>query len=139
MPTVPDTAHRLTTLPTPVVFYDGPCGLCQWSVQWLLRKEREGLSQAERLHFAPLQGPLAAELLPADWRTPPLDGVVLAHPRLGLHRGAPALRALSGTLCQPWRTVLKFIPAWGYRWVARHRDRLARRFPSCALPSNRVV
>jgi predicted DCC family thiol-disulfide oxidoreductase YuxK len=41
-----------------VVFYDGVCGLCDRSVQFLLARDRERV-----LHFAPLQGPTAAAVL----------------------------------------------------------------------------
>jgi predicted DCC family thiol-disulfide oxidoreductase YuxK len=41
-----------------VVFYDGVCGLCDRSVQFLLARDRERV-----LHFAPLQGSTAAAVL----------------------------------------------------------------------------
>ena len=41
-----------------VLFYDGVCGLCDRSVQFLLARDRERV-----LHYAPLQGPTAAAVL----------------------------------------------------------------------------
>ena len=41
-----------------VVLYDGVCGLCDRSVQFLLARDRERV-----LHYAPLQGPTAAAVL----------------------------------------------------------------------------
>src|SRR5690348_1342394 len=40
-----------------VILYDGTCGLCHRSVQWILRHERD-----HELCFAPLQGATAAAL-----------------------------------------------------------------------------
>jgi predicted DCC family thiol-disulfide oxidoreductase YuxK len=42
-------------LPPRLVLYDGVCGFCNRSVQWLLAADADG-----RLHFAPLQGTTAA-------------------------------------------------------------------------------
>ncbi|MBK7756242.1 MAG: DUF393 domain-containing protein [Deltaproteobacteria bacterium] len=39
------------TLPPLVVLYDGVCGLCDKSVQWLMDHDPQG-----RFHFTPLQG-----------------------------------------------------------------------------------
>jgi predicted DCC family thiol-disulfide oxidoreductase YuxK len=47
-------------LPDRILFYDGECGLCNRSVQRILRNERD-----HRNHFATLQGALAARALPA--------------------------------------------------------------------------
>src|SRR6185312_14960999 len=41
----------------PIVLYDGTCGLCHKSVQWLLRHERDHVVQ-----FAALQGETADKL-----------------------------------------------------------------------------
>ena len=42
--------------PQPIVLYDGTCGLCHRSVQWLSRRDRG------QLWYAPLQGETAAAL-----------------------------------------------------------------------------
>ena len=46
------------SLPPRLVLYDGMCGLCDKSVQWLLDHDPDG-----KLRFAPLQGPTAASIL----------------------------------------------------------------------------
>ncbi len=46
-----------TDAPGKLVLYDGVCGLCDKSVQWLLAHDPEGA-----LRFAPLQGPTAAAI-----------------------------------------------------------------------------
>ena len=59
----------------PIVFFDGPCGLCQRSVKWLVRHERP-MNSKPKLHFASLQSDLASDALPEEVRTPPLEGLV---------------------------------------------------------------
>lgn len=60
----PATGRRLLAARRPaagarhVLFYDGVCGLCDRSVQFLLARDRERV-----LHYAPLQGPTAAAVL----------------------------------------------------------------------------
>ena len=44
-------------LPAQLVLFDGVCGFCDLTVQWLLQHDR-----ASVLRFAPLQGPTAAAL-----------------------------------------------------------------------------
>ena len=44
--------------PARLVLYDGVCGLCDRTVQWLLENDTEG-----NLQFAPLQGQTAAAIL----------------------------------------------------------------------------
>ena len=46
--------------PRPLILYDGLCGLCDRSVQWLLRRDRK-----RQLYFAPLQGETARPYLSA--------------------------------------------------------------------------
>ncbi len=47
----------------PIVFFDGVCGLCNHTVNWLLAKDPE-----HRLRFAPLQGTTAERLLKSEIR-----------------------------------------------------------------------
>jgi predicted DCC family thiol-disulfide oxidoreductase YuxK len=57
---------------TPVLFYDGGCGLCHGAVRLLLR-----LDTAGRLRFAPLRGETFAALVPARDRPRLPDSLVL--------------------------------------------------------------
>lgn len=56
-----------------ILFYDGDCGFCQKSVQFVLKYERK-----PTLIFASLQGEIAATLLPPNL-TQNLDSVVVYH------------------------------------------------------------
>jgi len=124
--------------PLRLVLYDGSCGMCSRFVQRLLAADRYGL-----LHFAPLQGPTAAELrrrwpdLPAD-----LDSIVYVD-RSGGTEGvwcrSEALFRLGHLLGGPWRvavTVLGWLPRTltdaAYDAVAHRRQGGPA---ECALPS----
>lgn len=56
---------------TSILFYDGDCGFCQHSVQFVLKYER-----SHSLTFAPLQGVVATKLLPQNL-TQNLNSVVV--------------------------------------------------------------
>ncbi|HWV58104.1 MAG TPA: DCC1-like thiol-disulfide oxidoreductase family protein [Longimicrobiales bacterium] len=121
----------------PIVFYDGECGLCQRSVQWLLRHDPEGV-----LRYAPLEGETAQRSA-----LPPLgedrgawslvyqedgkhflgsEGVLRAVKRLGGIWGPAAALAL---------LVPRAIRDGVYRTVARNRYRLFGRLDACQLPT----
>lgn len=130
----------MTRATAPVLLYDGSCGFCQASVQFVLRHERRAT-----LRFAPLQGDLGAALRA---RHPVLDGVDSVvwvedpggpHERL-LLRSDAALR-VAGYLGGWWRLVAaaavlpRFLRDGVYRLVARHRHRILRGGEACELPA----
>ena len=119
-----------------IVFFDGPCGLCQRSVKWLVRHER-GRGGEPKLHFASLQSNLAADLLPAELRTPPLEGLVFSN-GAECKVGAAAVRALAPYLQWPYRWLLAFTPGFGYGWIARQRMDLSRRWGTCDLENTEI-
>jgi predicted DCC family thiol-disulfide oxidoreductase YuxK len=126
---------------TPVLLYDGECGLCAGSVQFILR--HEPAHRREALRFAPLQGELGLsvrsrhhELAQVDsvvWFEPsPSGGRVRYHSAAGLavlrHLGGPwrVLAALGWLVPSPLRDAV-------YRAIARRRFDLVA--PACLLPS----
>jgi predicted DCC family thiol-disulfide oxidoreductase YuxK len=118
----------------PIVFFDGVCGLCNASVDRLLRWDRRGV-----LRFAPLQGATAEQLLPARL-TGHLDTLVLLDAE-GLHlRSEAALRALT-YVAGPWRLLagLRVVPRpvrdMVYDLISRRRYRWFGKKESCRLPA----
>ena len=126
--------------PSPVLLFDGECGLCQRVVRTLLRIDRIGT-----LRFAPLQSPAAQEFLRThglpvedfdtlvfvpDWarradrdfllRT---DGAVAALRAVGAVRRAALLGA-----------VPRVVRDAGYRLVARWRAKMFGPWRSSPLP-----
>lgn len=123
-----------------LVLFDGVCGFCNRSVQFLLARDRIG-----RFRFAPLQGELAERLgRQYGFDVADLDTMYLVADYGGpnervLARSAAVFTAL-GALPVPWSWLrwLAWIPRSltdaGYRFVARHRYRLFGRRESCPLP-----
>lgn len=123
-----------------LLLYDGECGLCDATVQAVLRRDSK-----QTFCFAPLQGVTAAQFREKLHLTDlPLDSVILIeHFRLptakAYFRSQAVWRVcwhLGGFLTLPG--LLGFLPGflfdWGYRIVARLRYRLFGRI-RCPLPS----
>ena len=119
----------------PTVFFDGVCGLCSHSVNWLLARDPE-----HKLRFAPLQGTTAAQRLDAGIRHR-LDTMVFVCGGETFTRTAAVSRILM-TLGGRWRMLgwmLWIVPSpirdLGYRVVSRLRYRLCGKNESCRLPT----
>ena len=57
---------------SPVLFYDGSCGFCQQSVQFILQHER-----AEEIYFAALDSELANQLKKQHPKLQSIDSIVV--------------------------------------------------------------
>lgn len=120
----------------PIVLYDGTCGLCHKSVQWLLRHERD-----HDVRFAPLQGPTAASLRAQHPEIPQtLESLVLVD-RDRVYLRSKAFLHAARYLRAPWRWAyrMRWLPAvlldLGYRVIARLRHRIWGHADACDLPS----
>lgn len=119
-----------------LVLYDGECGLCDRSVQWLLRHDARGV-----LSYAPLQGELARQFV--DGKSE-YDTIVLVERdeagRVQLSQRSRAAFRILDKLGGGWRVVswLRLLPAfvtdWGYRLVARNRLRWFGKVDACRIP-----
>ena len=120
---------------SPIVLYDGLCGLCDSSIQWLLDHDVEG-----RLHYAPLQGDTAADLRARHPDIPlELETMVLVDQDRVYLRSQAILRIcthLPGP-CS-WASALSFLPVFltdaAYRLLAANRYRIWGRLEACRLP-----
>lgn len=118
----------------PIVFFDGDCGLCQKSIQFLLDHDTRGA-----LLYAPLQGETAARLLPVADREI-LDSLVLYRDGTMWKRSSAVARLL-WLLPGVWPalgTVLWLVPRFlrdfGYKVVARNRIRWFGGVNACRMP-----
>jgi predicted DCC family thiol-disulfide oxidoreductase YuxK len=127
--------------PARLVLYDGDCGFCQGWVRRVIDADRSG-----RFHFAPLQGPTAAELrrrhpeMPTD-----LDSIVYVD-RTGADERvfwrSDAMLRICAALGGWWRVAswLRRLPRpivdLGYRAFASNRHRLFG--TTCDLPDAAV-
>lgn len=119
-----------------LVLYDGECGLCDRTVQFLLRHDKKGV-----LRYAPLQGETAR---PFVGEHPAIDTMMLVE-RLddGSTRVSERSRGVFRTLAKLggfWRVVswLRILPRlltdFGYAIVARHRIQWFGRVDACRVP-----
>lgn len=128
--------------PTNVVFFDGVCGLCNRSVDFILSRDRRGA-----IRFAPLQGDTAKRVLSANCRAPSVktqsfDTIVwLDSASREFVRSAAAVRIL-WRLSGVWWLIgwlLWLIPRplrdVGYRLVAANRYRWFGKKEKCRFPS----
>ncbi|QDT57159.1 hypothetical protein Pan44_52260 [Caulifigura coniformis] len=119
----------------PILFFDGLCGLCNSSVDFVMKRDTRDV-----FRYAPLQGETAAEHLSAKDRED-LDSVVLQTPD-GLYRHTSAVVRILWKLPGVWPflgTLLWLIPRpirnVGYRLVAKNRYRFFGKKETCRLPT----
>ena len=126
---------------SPILFYDGVCGLCNTLVQFLLKHDKRG-----RLRFASLQSDFAAKVLhrhgfdPKDLDTLHVvenyeqpderllqrsDAVLRAGRELGGHWSV--LAAIAKVVPRSLRDIV-------YRFVAQNRYRVFGKYETCMLP-----
>ena len=104
---IPDTTSA-------VVFFDGPCVLCQRSVQWMALRRADVPAKPEFASCratwpSAVAGPFAHRRCRAWW-----------FGRADVRVAADALRALAPFLTAPGRGCA-VRAGWGYAWVARNR------------------
>jgi predicted DCC family thiol-disulfide oxidoreductase YuxK len=118
-----------------ILFFDGVCGLCNWSVDFVLKRDSRGEFQ-----FAPLQGDTAKALLhPADLRD--LKTIVLMIDNQTYRKSAAVVRILwrLGPYWQLMGSLLWLIPLplrnLGYTLIATNRYSLFGKKESCRMPT----
>ena len=124
-------------LPPRLVLFDGECGFCDASVQWLLDHDVHG-----RLCFSPLQGKTASALRASGAWPEGLDSIVYVEDGERLSWRSTAAVRIARVLPWPWRilSALWLVP-WpirelGYRLVAAVRYRIWGRRDACRLPES---
>jgi predicted DCC family thiol-disulfide oxidoreductase YuxK len=128
------TAKRAEVAP-PVLLFDGVCGLCNAWVDFVMKRDRQGV-----FRFATLQGAYAAQHVAGLDPDLPPESLLLIDAD-GLHvRSSSALKTL-GRLPGVWRVlaVLLWVPAplrdGVYRVIARFRYKLFGKKDACRLPT----
>ena len=126
-------------LPQHVVLFDGVCGLCDRTVNWLLLHDT-----AERIHFATLQGKTGARILEQYGVDDGLHSVVYVETTstsVNIHRRSTAIFKLCELLPTPYRWIglfgvlPRFVTDAVYNVVARVRYRIWGQLATCRLPT----
>ena len=118
-----------------IVFFDGHCGLCDRFVNFVLKRDPNGI-----FRFSPLQGETAARYLSPE-EIQAVQSLVVATPQGLFRRSTGALRVLQqlGPLYNITALVLRFIPSplrdLAYDFIARHRFKFFGRHDQCRLPT----
>jgi len=118
----------------PIVLFDGDCGFCNRSVVWILRHDPEGV-----FRFLPIQSPNAPNALGRAADLLDEDSMIYTDGSRALLR-SEAILAILARLPRPWRWLraFRFLPRGprdaAYRFVAKHRKKLARR-KGCPIPT----
>jgi predicted DCC family thiol-disulfide oxidoreductase YuxK len=126
------------------LLYDGECGFCSGTVQFVLRRDPNG-----PLTFVRLQGPFATELRARHPELAGVDSVVWVEPAAGgqpertFTKSDAALRIASylggaWRLASAARVVPRGIRDAVYDVIARHRHRIAGRVCFVPRPEERV-
>jgi predicted DCC family thiol-disulfide oxidoreductase YuxK len=125
----------------PVLLYDGLCGFCDGTVQFVLKHDRRGT-----LKFATLQGDFARGVIARHPELAGVDSLVLVEPdetsgdENVYVRSAGALR-VARYLGGPWHLarvvaiVPRFLRDWAYDGFARIRYRVFGRYDTCPIPT----
>ena len=122
-----------------VLLYDGTCGACNGTVQFVLRRDRRG-----SLHFAALDSAFGLAVRLRHPQIATVDSVVWIDTTDGTERAvgrSDAALRLASYLGMPWSwlTIGRVIPrSWRdalYDAVARRRYRWFGRAVSCPIPT----
>ena len=125
----------------PVLLYDGLCGFCDGTVQFILKRDRGGT-----LRFATLQGDFARDVIARHPEVAGVDSLVLVEPDVASGRenvyvrSEGALRVaryLGGGwhLARAVAIVPRFLRDRAYDAFARIRYRVFGRYDSCPIPT----
>lgn len=119
----------------PVLFYDGSCGFCQRSVQFVLNHERDA-----SILFTPLQSEFAQNIIRQNKKLEHVDSIIFMKGN-DIFIESDAAIALSLYMKIPYRygKVVRYLPKvvrdQVYRFLAKHRHRFIRGTEACLLPT----
>jgi predicted DCC family thiol-disulfide oxidoreductase YuxK len=119
----------------PVVLFDGVCKLCNWSVNFILRRDHKG-----RLKLAPLQSDYGRAVLKEHRKNPDaLDSMMLLEGERLTVKSTAIIRItkyLGGAwpLCMIALIIPRFIRDFIYDIIAKNRTRWFGKYDTCRLP-----
>lgn len=118
-----------------IVFFDGVCGLCNWSIDFCMKIDKH-----QRLRYAPLQGEMASELLDEETRTN-LNTLVFWNGERKYVRSSAVTRILwtvgGGWALLGWLlwVIPKPLRDLGYIIVSKNRYRMFGKKETCRMPT----
>ncbi len=123
-----------------VILFDGVCNLCNGTVLFVLKREKQPVFQ-----FAALQSAAAKELLEQYGLPKDYNQTVLLIEGGKLYLGSTAALKIGQTLKFPWSflsqagfLVPKFIRDWVYGQIAEHRYQWFGKREVCMVPTKNL-
>jgi predicted DCC family thiol-disulfide oxidoreductase YuxK len=116
----------------PIIFYDGVCGLCDHSVQFIIKHDKKRV-----FRFATLQSDFAHKVLGESIT---FDSFVFYENGKAAYRSTAALKMFrklgsAWSLLYAFMIVPPFIRNGVYDFVARNRYKWFGQFDSCKIPT----
>ncbi|MEM9159304.1 MAG: DCC1-like thiol-disulfide oxidoreductase family protein [Verrucomicrobiota bacterium] len=125
----------MSSEPSKIVYFDGVCGMCNRSVDFVLSRDRVG-----EIVFTPLQGEYAKQNLSKE-RIDNLNTIVYQD-EYGNHIESEAILRILRDMGGWWRLayglviIPRFIRDWVYREIALSRYKLFGKREACRLPNS---
>ncbi len=117
-----------------IVFYDGDCGFCNRSVNYVLKHDK-----SKSIQFSALQSDFTKTLFEErNWDAPDLSTFYFLDKGVLYQKSTAALKVaryfhFPQSLLQTGWVVPRFIRDWAYDMVAKRRQRLSKGY--CVMPS----
>lgn len=121
-------------LKKPILFFDGVCGLCNKSVDFLIR-----IDKRNKLLFAPLQGETAAEILEKKY-VEDLDSMALSIDGKTYTKSTAVLKSLISiggiwVIFGVFLIIPQIVRDWVYIQIAKNRYEIFGKTESCRIPT----
>lgn len=123
----------------PIILFDGVCNLCEGFIQFVIRRDPDGI-----FRFAPLQSDVGQQLLSrCGWDDQALDGVVLVEDGRCYRKSDAVLRVskrlgLPYAALGPTRMVPRLLRDAIYDIVAEHRYDWFGKKDACLMPTDDI-
>lgn len=118
-----------------IILYDGDCPLCNATVRYILKHDKEGL-----YHFAPLKGQFSQKLLLDKFSDGAVPDSVILYDHGEFYTLSSAVIRIMKSVAGWWRSFvwIQYIPVrirdFFYRVVASLRRKLWRKNQHCLIP-----
>ena len=120
----------------PVIFFDGVCNLCNWSVDFVIRRDSGKTFKYSSLQSAYARQALAGKGIDLD----SMQSIVLVKDSQ-VYTQSDAVLEIARSLRFPWplffllRIIPRFIRDGLYRWISKNRYRWFGKESTCRVPT----
>lgn len=125
----------MSKIPKHIIYYDGECGFCNHSVQWILRHDKKS-----EFHFAALQSEYAQNRM-KNYNIPIQMNTLILESNHKIYQKTDAVLHILYVLGGFWRIIsfLRIVPKAlrdpFYALIARNRHRILGKKQQCLIPS----